>query len=427
MEVFYAHTIAPVSIAVITSAIYIAIFARIHALFALSASVCYLLLGFLFPVFFKRSSEKHADAYRKSLGDSSSYILDSLRGLNEIIFFNEGGRIKQAIKERFARMNESGRQVRRREGVGLAFADLVIVLFLFLFISLGYLLLQEDAINPSNLIVGIVLFMSSFGPVMALSGLSTTLAGSIASAGRVFDLLDESPMTHDVHGGQVLKGSNIDLDHVRFQYNQRDVEVLKDLSMKVESGERLAVMGESGCGKSTLLKLMMRFYDIDNGKLSIGANSISEINTDSLRDFQCFVAQDTFLSNDTIENNIRMENDSASFEDVERACRKASIHDFIIGLPDGYNTRVGELGDRLASGERQRIALARAFLTERRILLMDEPTSNLDSLNEAHILRSIQENSGSDTVVLVSHKKSVSNICDRVLVLEDGQIRNDAG
>ena len=198
--------------------------------------------------------------------------------------------------------------------------------------------------------------------------------------------------------------------------------MLNNVSLQIPRGKITGIVGKSGCGKSTLLKLLMRFWNVGKGKISVSGRNIDEINTDNLRDMESYMTQETWLFKDTIANNIRIGKLDASDEEVIEACKKASIHDFIMTLPQGYETEAGELGSTLSGGERQRIGLARAFLHNAPCMLLDEPTSNLDSLNEAVILKSLREEAKEKTVLLVSHRESTMRIADEILTMEGGRI-----
>jgi len=422
MEVFYAHTIAPVSIALICSVIYTTLLWHIHFAFGLFAAVLYLLIGFVLPLILKHSASDSASAYREKRGKNSAFILDTMRGLKEILQFDAGNARKQDINTQSESLGKSTQQIKRKEAVGFAVTDLLIILSMLACIGLGFALYAVGSIDGAGFTISVVLLISSFGPVVALSALSTTLAGTIASARRVFDILDEPPVVEDIPGDIQITHHDIKFDNVTFTYPSRNFEVLEGINLDINKGEHIAIVGESGNGKSTLLKLLMRFYDTDTGTVQYGGSNIQDIPTQSLRGAQSMLSQSAFLFNDTIENNIRMANDTVSMQDVINAAKKAAIHEAIQKLPDGYQTNAGELGQRFSSGEKQRIALARAFLVDSKLLLLDEPTSNLDVLSEAAILRSIQTHCTDKTLILVSHRVSTTAVCDHEVRLEGGHL-----
>ncbi len=262
--------------------------------------------------------------------------------------------------------------------------------------------------------------MSSFGPVSALAALGTTLQSTVASGARVLAIIDEEPETEDISGYDPISFNGAEAKDVTFSYGGEDV--LKNYSIKVGTNHITGIVGKSGCGKSTLLKLLMRFWKVGSGDIQISDKSIEEISTDNLRDMESYMTQQTQLFKDTIANNIRIGKLDATDEEVIEACKKASVHGFIMTLPEGYETKVGELGSTLSGGEKQRIGLARAFLHNAPFMLLDEPTSNLDSLNEAVILKSLKEEAKEKTVLLVSHRQSTVRIADEILTMEGGRI-----
>ena len=262
--------------------------------------------------------------------------------------------------------------------------------------------------------------MSSFGPVVALANLGSTLQNTFAAGNRVLDILDETPVVEEVKGKPEIVFTGAEVEHVTFAYGEE--AILRDISLKIPQNQVVGIVGRSGSGKSTLLKLLMCFWNVQQGNVKISDTEVGEINTDNLREMESYVTQETHLFHDSIEKNIRIAKRDATRQEIEEACKKASIHDFIMKLPQGYETPVGELGDTLSGGERQRIGLARAFLHQASLVLLDEPTSNLDSLNEAVILKSLHEARKGKTVVLVSHRASTMRIADTVYSMEQGRM-----
>jgi ATP-binding cassette subfamily C protein len=262
--------------------------------------------------------------------------------------------------------------------------------------------------------------MGSFGPVTALASLSNNLNQTLASGERVLSLLEEEPQVQEVGGKAATGFTKAAAEHVDFTYETE--KILKDYSVEIPRGKIIGIHGASGSGKSTLLKLLMRFWDVQGGKISISDRDVRDINTADLREMESYVTQETCLFHDSIANNIAVGKPGASREEIIEAAKKASIHEFIMTLPQGYDTEVGELGDTLSGGEKQRIGIARAFLHDAPFVLMDEPTSNLDSLNEGIILKSLKEGRGDKTVLLVSHRKSTMNVADVVYEMDNGRI-----
>lgn len=236
----------------------------------------------------------------------------------------------------------------------------------------------------------------------------------------MLDILEEHPVAEDITGKEPISFHGAAAKQVTFAYDNETI--LNDFSIDVPEGKVTGIIGRSGSGKSTLLKLLMRFWKVQEGTVAVSGRSVEEINTENLRQMESFVTQQTHLFHDSIRNNLRIAKQNATDEELIAACRKASVHDFIMGLPKGYDTEVGELGDTLSGGERQRLGLARAFLHDAPFLLLDEPTSNLDSLNEAVILKALHEGCREKTVVLVSHRKSTMGIADKVYSVEQGRV-----
>ena len=418
LEVFYAHTIAPITIAIITNTIISIILFRINPWFGILGAVFFLIVGFAIPYLSSKMAKEAGVEYRNNFGQSNSYILDSLRGLKEILLFNGGQRRLNSINEKSRELNKSLSKIKDHEGVIRGVTDLTIMLAILTFVGTGFGLLIADSISFIEIVIAVVIVASSFGPVVALSNLSNNLLHTFACAERLFALLDEEPNVEEVAGEKKVEANSIKFKDVEFSYPGRQEKILDDISININKGDKIALIGESGIGKSTFIKLIMRFWDVNSGRIDIDNINIKDIPTKSLRASQTLVSQETYLFNESIEDNIKIGNLNASREEVIEAAKKASIHDFIEKLPKGYDTKAGELGGMLSSGEKQRIGLARAFISNGDVLILDEPTSNLDTLNESEILRSIKENCEEKTIILISHRKSTTSVCNKVYKLE---------
>lgn len=421
LEVFYAHTVAPIAIGVVTSFVIAVVLFKINPVFGLLSVLFYILIGYFIPVFSSKFAKQGGVEYREAFADSNSYFLESLKGIKEILLFDAGEERIQNINQKSDKLHQKMGVIKAHEGIIRAFTDIVIMIAILTFLFVGIELYKKGQINIGQALVAIVVLSSSFGPVVALSNLSNNLIQTFACAQRLFDILDEAPVVEDISGECELQSKDIKIDDISFYYENRD-EILKNLNLNIKKGEKVAIIGESGSGKSTLLKLIMRFWNVDRGEISIGDKNVKTIPTKTLRKSQTLVSQDTFLFNDTILNNIKMGDENATYDDVVKAAKKASIHEFIMKLPKGYDTNVGELGGNLSSGEKQRLSIARAFLRDSDILILDEPTSNLDTLNEASILKSINDECKDKTIVMVSHRKSSSAICDKRFELKDKKL-----
>ena len=469
LEVFYAHTISPIAIAALTSLVMVFFIGRYHWLAGILALAAYLVVGVVIPMWNGRRGSQMGMEFRTNFGELNSFVLDSLRGLDETIQYDQGEKRKEQMSEHSRSLAGMQEKLSKMEGTQRSFTNLVILLASFGMLALTVWLYGKGEIGFEGIMTCTIAMMGSFGPVVALSSLSNNLNQTLASGERVLSLLEETPMVEEISGNvdirtdsdneisntsivsentdndirnqnnspekekYILRGiltgraknsvnafSGAEAKHVTFAYENETI--LDDYSLKLESGKITGIHGASGSGKSTLLKLLMRFWDVNQGSVSVDGEDVRKIQTRHLRDMESYVTQETHLFHDSIANNIAVGSPGASREAIIEAAKKASIHDFIMKLPKGYDTEVGELGDTLSGGEKQRIGIARAFLHDSPLILMDEPTSNLDSLNEGIILKSMREAAEKKTVVLVSHRKSTMNIADTVFEMKNGRI-----
>lgn len=420
LEVFFAHTISPVCIAVLMSVIMVAFLGSIAWQLALVALVGYLVVGVLVPGLVSRRSGDGGMTSRTQAAGLSTFVLDGLRGLAEVLQFDAGAARLDMLDTRSRELVETQRGLRAAATTGSMVAGAAITACSLAELVVGVLLWRGGAIDAWAVVVSAVATFSSFGPVVALANLGSTLQGTLASAGRVLDILDEEPVVEEVAEGEDIAFTGATAHGVGFSYD--DERVLDDVSLDIPQGSIVGITGRSGSGKSTFCRLLMRFWDVDKGQLAISGQRIDTVRTSNLRDLEAFVEQDTYLFHDTIRNNLLIARPDATQEQIEAACHAASVHDFIMGLPHGYDTEVGELGDTLSGGERQRLGLARAFLHDAPFLILDEPTSNLDSLNEGVILRSLDAQRGVRTVLLVSHRTSTMAVADRTFSMDGGRV-----
>ena len=425
LEVFYAHTISPIAIATLTSVIMVFFIGRYHWMAGFLALAAYLIVGVVIPMWNGKRGSQMGMEFRTNFGELNSFVLDSLRGLDETIQYDQGEKRKEQMSERSRSLAGMQEKLSKMEGAQRSFTNLVILLASFGMLALTVWLYEKGEIGFEGILICTIAMMGSFGPVVALSSLSNNLNQTLASGERVLSLLEETPMVEEIPEDMHIKTvsenfSGAEAKNVTFAYENETI--LDDYSLKLEPGKITGIHGASGSGKSTLLKLLMRFWDVNQGRVSVDGEDVRKIPTRYLRDMESYVTQETHLFHDSIANNIAVGSPGASREAIIEAAKKASIHDFIMELPKGYDTEVGELGDTLSGGEKQRIGIARAFLHDSPLILMDEPTSNLDSLNEGIILKSLREASEKKTVVLVSHRKSTMNIVDTVFEMKDGRI-----
>ena len=421
LEVFYAHTIAPIMIAFFTSAILLLVFGHLSGWFVVVALAAYLTVGVILPIITTKLAREDGRRYRELVREMNDFFLDSVRGMKEIQLFGYAKQRLDEIQQRSQKIDTAFERIKDQEAKVRVYTEVAVSVFNIIMLFTGLILFSLDKIDFSAFLIGVILLMSSYGPVIALSNLSSNLLQTLASGERVLSLLAEEPELKDVESAVDLKEvSRIDVENVSFAYGEE--QILSDVSLSVKKGEILGIHGRSGSGKSTLLKLLMRFYDPKSGSIKINGETLPNINTRSLRDNMAYITQQTYIFNETIEENIRLARRDAKLEEIMEAAKKASIHDFILSLPEGYQTKMTELGGNLSDGEKQRIGIARAFLHNAPIILLDEPTSNLDSLNEAMILKSLLNVKAEKLIILVSHRQSTMAICDQVIGIENGRM-----
>ncbi len=420
LEVFYAHTISPAAIAFLFTIVMCLFTGSFHPVLGCLSLIAYFAVGIVIPVLTSRISGDVGMRFRGGAGELSSFVLESLRGLSETIQYGQGEKRLADMNARTDALSADEKQMKWISGCNMAVTNTVILLFDLLMLLAAAALYQQGSLGFEGVLIPVIALMSSFGPVIALANLGSTLQNTFAAGNRVLDILDEEPVTEEITGKQPVSFEGAAAKEVTFSYEQE--EILSKVSLEIPKGTVVGICGKSGSGKSTLLKLLMRFWKVQEGSVEISGTDIEEINTSDLREMESLVTQETHLFHDSIRNNLRIARLDATEEQIEAACRKASVHDFIMSLPRGYDTPVGELGDTLSGGERQRLGLARAFLHDAPFMLLDEPTSNLDSLNEAVILKSLRQEKADRTVVLVSHRQSTMRIADTVCSVEHGRV-----
>ncbi len=420
LEVFYAHTISPAAIALLFSLILCRFIGSYHWTLGLLALAAYLTVGVAIPLVTSRLSGADGLRFRTHSGELSGFVLDSLRGLPETLQYGQGEKRLAQMRERADQLAGEEERMKRTAGRNTAVTGVVVLFFDLALLTAAVLLYRAGQVNAEGVWIPTVALFSSFGPVIALANLGSTLQNTFAAGNRVLDILEETPVVQEVTGRPEMSFAGAAADQVTFSYGEE--AILSDISVQVPEHAVVGIVGRSGSGKSTLLKLLMRFWDVRQGTVQLSGTPVAEINTGNLREMESLVEQETHLFHDSIRSNLRIARLDATDEEIEEACRKASVDDFIRSLPQGYDTPVGELGDTLSGGERQRLGLARAFLHNAPLMLLDEPTSNLDSLNEAVILKSLREEREGKTVVLVSHRQSTMRIADTVYSVEHGRM-----
>lgn len=415
LEVFYAHTISPVMIAFIVSLIMSIFIGLKNVYLGMTAAFFYILVGVIIPVINSRLGQDTGLNYRKDFGELNTNVLDNLYGLEEILQYQQSADRLRVMNDKTDQLEKLNKKLKKSENIQRVITDIVILSAGLVMLATAYHFEKTGHITVADMVISVIAMMSSFGPAAALSALSNNLHHTLASGNRVLNLLEEEPVTEELLVGEAFCDSDINCEDITFAYPGSQRIILDKFSHSFKKNKIHGILGKSGCGKSTLLKLLMRFFAVDSGSISYGNLNVNSIKTSSLRDNIAYVTQETFLFQDTIGNNIKVAKENATRQEVEEAAKKASIHDFIMSLPKGYDTMLAELGDSISGGERQRIGLARAFLHNGNIILLDEPTSNIDSLNESVILNSIKKESDGKTIILVSHRKSTMGIAHEVV------------
>ena len=420
LEVFYAHTISPICIAVLVSAAVFLFVGFVSSWYlALVALVGFFTIGIVVPLISSGRLKESGVKYRAEFASFSAYFLDSIKGIKDIVLNNAGEEREKEVNKRSDGLLAETKKMKHNITRAGSAIELTVSVFVLITLAVGILLVRKDMLSLGRMIIGMVTVLSSFGPVIAVSSLPGNLTQTFASGDRVLNLLAEKPAVEEVKNGKDFDYENLDVKDLSFSYDGQ-TEVLKDVKMHAEKGEIIGIVGESGCGKSTFLKLLLRFWERSGGEINYDNTDIDKINTDSLLKNVTMVSQSTYLFEETIEDNLRIAKPDATQEEIENACKMASVHDFIMTLPDGYKTQVGALGDNLSAGEKQRIGLARAFLRGSELILLDEPTSNVDSINEGIILKALKEQKNKKSIILVSHRESTMAIADRIYQVAGG-------
>lgn len=422
LEVFYAHTVSPICIAVLVSGAMVIFVGSVASWWlALVALLGYLTIGILVPMVASKYLKASGVRYRKEFGAFNAYFLESIKGIKDIILSNAGETRTKEVNRRSNVLLKETKSMKHDTTVAAAVTECCVSLFILVTLMVGMVLVAQGSLSIGRMIIGVVAVFGSFGPVIAISALPGNLTQTFAAGDRVLNLLNEKPEVLPVEKGTRIEFERLDVEHLSFSYED-GTDVLTDVSMHVKQGEIVGIVGPSGCGKSTLLKLLMRFWQKQAGGIYYNGVDIDQVATESLLHNVTMVSQTTYLFDETIEDNLRIAKQDATMHEIEEACKKASVHDFIMSLPQGYQTRVGALGDALSAGERQRIGLARAFLRGSKLILLDEPTSNVDSINEGIILKALQAQKAQHAIILVSHRESTMASADRIYCMDGGRL-----
>lgn len=423
LEVFYAHTISPICIATLVSTAVLVFVGLIASWYlALVALIGYLLIGIVVPLLSSKKLKESGVRYRSEFADFNAYFLDSIKGIKDIVLNNAEQKREEAVDHRSDLLLKETKKMKQDIAKASAKTELLVTSFVVLALIVGILLVRFEVVSLGWMLVGVVAIFGSFGPVLAVSALPGNLTQTFASGDRILNLLNEQPVVSEVKNGKEINYETLDVTDLSFAY-EKNIPVLKEIQIHAQKGEIIGIVGESGCGKSTFLKLLLRFWKKDSGMIAYNGMDVDDITTSNLLDNVTMVSQSTYLFDESIEDNLKVAKPNATQEELEKACKMASVHDFIMTLPDGYQTQVGAMGDRLSAGQKQRIGLARAFLKGSELILLDEPTSNVDSINEGMILKSLAEQKRKKSIILVSHRESTMAIADRIYRVEDGRMR----
>ena len=421
LEVFYAHTLSPAAIALAVSII-VLVFIGLQAPQLVGfAALGFICVGVVVPWCSSRYTATGGLELRQQVGKMNSFVLDSLRGLSETLQFGAQKQRARELDERMASLACTERKLKGRSANALAVSGAVVLALDVVMIALAMLFVMQGTLEFGRAVMAAGTFMTSFGPLLAVAALGSTLQQTLAAGSRVLDLLEEAPQTPEVTDGvDVSTFEGMAMREVSFAY--RDKKILSDIDVNIRPGRVVRIAGPSGMGKSTLLKLLMRFWDPQSGRVTISGLDLRDVNTASLRSQQGLMEQDTFLFASTIRENLLVAKADASDEELMAALEKAALRELVERLPQGLDTQLAELGDSLSGGERQRLGLARVFLQDAPLLLLDEPTSNLDALSEASVLKALQENRADKTVVIVTHRASAGAIADDTYTLHHGTL-----
>lgn len=420
LEVFYAHTISPICIAVIVSTVTLLFTGFISSWYiSLVAIIGFVMVGVIVPLISSNKLKESGVKYRSEFSSFQAFFLDSIKGIKDIVLYNVGEERKKEVNSRSDKLLVETKKMKQDITRAGSAIELCVSLFVLITLAVGIFLVKKDMLTIGRMIIGVVTVFSSFGPVIAVGSLPGNLTQTFASGDRVLNLLSEKPVVEYVLDGSNFNYEKLDVKDLSFAYDEKNL-VLKDIELYAKKGEIIGIIGESGCGKSTFLKLLLRFWEKSSGEINYNDIDIDLLNTDSLLKNVTMVSQSTYLFDETIEDNLLVAKEDATEEEMIEACKMASIHDFIMSLEDGYKTKVGMLGDNMSAGERQRIGLARAFLRGSELILLDEPTSNVDSINEGIILKALKEQKNKKSIIIVSHRESTMSICNRIYKIENG-------
>ncbi|MBS9776039.1 MAG: ABC transporter ATP-binding protein, partial [Fusobacterium sp.] len=430
LEVFYAHTVSPIIIAFLTSVVLFIYYFKLNVAYAFYGLIGQIFIGIIVPYFASKKASKDGMETRNKFGKLNNEFLDNLRGLREVIQFGQGNRMAKKIEDITLSLGENQKDLRKKMAEVQMWTDATIMIVSVGQLFLSMYLISKNLVSIEVSILAGMLLIGSFAPYINLANLGNILSQTFACGERVLSLLEEEAPIIDKKESSNLdlkEDLGIEIKNLSFGYEENK-DILKDINLNIGKGKLIGIQGESGCGKSTLLKLIMRFWDTKTGEINLMGENTKNYSLSELREKFNYMTQSTSLFIGNIRDNLLVAKPDATDEEIYESLKKASLYDYVMSLPEKLDSVVEEGGKNFSGGERQRIGLARSFLANRDLFLLDEPTSNLDILNEAIILKSlVQEIKNSEknkTVILVSHRESTLSICDKIFKMENGVIIN---
>ncbi|EMH0511122.1 ABC transporter ATP-binding protein [Listeria monocytogenes] len=417
LEVFFAHTISPVFIAIGTTIVTVGFLGMYDIRLALILLLGQILVGVVLPMISYKRNKKIGTAYQTEFVGLNQAVMENIASLQDILQFKLG-------EARLANLTDRGEKLNKQYQKRLGQGSELQILGEWVLIGTATLILVLGSfwqLPLETILIGTVLSLSSFGSVLALNALGTALLTTFASGKRLYALTEEKPVVTFNGSLELTDFESAELNKVRFSHNGKQL-ILNGLSLDLPQGKWLGIGGESGSGKSTLVKLLMRYWDPD-GEVNLNNQPLPKITESSLHQLEGVMEQSTFLFEDTIGNNIRLGKKAATLDEVKEAARKAAIDKWIETLPEGYDTKIGGQARNLSDGERQRIGLTRLFLHDAPLLLLDEPTSNLDYINEQAILNTLRSEIQDKTVLVISHRKTTLDLAEEQWLLENGVLK----
>ena len=423
IEFFFAHTIGPLFTVILLPLVTLIIAGSIDMLFVYALLPIYLIISVIIPILAIKLGRNIGIGYRQKLGELKIFLLDSVYGLSEIQIFDYGKRRNEELEAVNRNINRSIHQLAYHRQLVVSTPTFFIYLARIAVIAVASYLALKGNIDTTGIIILSFLVSASFSSTQSLTTVVSSLLETYAAAQRYFDLEDMVPVVNEIVEPKELKNiDKIEFINVSFSYPEINRKIIENMNLTINFKDKIGLVGESGIGKSTLIRLLLRFYDVTSGQILINGIDIKEYSLQDLRQRIGTLEQDTFLFNDSIAANIALGKPKATKEEIVKAAQMAGIHELIISLPEQYDTMMGELQNRLSGGEKQRIGIARVLLVDPDFLVMDEPTSSLDVINEKGLLKTLAEQFENKTWLIVSHRPSSLTGCDRVIKLENKQI-----